>query len=579
MSAKNRSNNRSTVSRSAKPAAAFGGIGTIIACGLCLMLAVLVWNNFRIPGMSSESPTPTPKPNDATLTVAYSPEKARLLQVLVEQFNRQGLRTPDGEAMQVKLTKMDPEEMVSAVLAGPEFQAVTPDSGLWLDQIDHQWLARQTVEEGQIAPRLVGEPTRYAISPIVIAAWENVARELGWPAPVSWKDIQQRATSDPNFKWNHPATSHASGLLATLAEFYAGAGKTRGLTEDDATAQSTLDYVRDIERTVKYYGEGELAVMERAQKEGPSFLDAFVTQEQLVVRFNEEGNQNRLVAMYPAEGTLWADHPLALLELPDVTANQRRTYQALREFLLSPEAQKTVLANGYRPADLSIALDSAGSPLTADNGVNPQEPQTTLQIPSPAVVEVVQNAWYYTKRLANVFLVVDTSGSMRGEKLAAAQQALQTFLGQIVNDRERVGMLEFSDQVNHVVDLDELANNRDDLQFDIDNLQAGGNTALLDAVRTAYRRMQREGDPERINAIVAMTDGRENQSSVSLNQLVDEIAQGNASGVPVIVFSIAYGDDADYEVLSALAEASGGQVREGNTETIQQLYKILSSYF
>jgi Ca-activated chloride channel family protein len=465
------------------------------------------------------------------------------------------------------------------VLAGPDFQALTPDSGLWLEQIDRQWLARQTIEEGQIAPRLVGESTRYAISPIVIAAWDNVARELGWPAPVSWQAIQQRATGDPDFKWNHPATSHASGLLATLAEFYAGAGKTRGLTEADATAQSTLDYVRDIERTVKFYGEGELAVIERAQQEGPSFLDAFVTQEQLVVRFNEQGNQDRLVAMYPAEGTLWADHPLALLELPTVTANQRRTYQALREFLLSPEAQQTVLANGYRPADLSIALDSPGSPLTAANGVNPQEPQTTLQIPSPAVVEVVQNAWYYTKRLANVFLVVDTSGSMRGEKLAAAQEALQTFLDQIVNDRERIGMIEFSDQVNHVVELDELANNRDVLQFDIDNLQAGGNTALLDAVRAAYRRMQREGDPERINAIVAMTDGRENQSAVTLNQLVREINQGNAGGVPVIVFSIAYGDDADYDILTALANASGGQVREGSPETIQQLYKILSSYF
>lgn len=579
MSAKNRSNNRSPVSRSAKPAAAFGGIGTIIACGICLIMAMLVWSDFRIPGISTEPQANVSKPNDATLTVAYSPEKARLLQVLVEQFNRQDMRTPDGERMQVELTKMNPEEMVSAVLAGPEFQALTPDSGLWLEQIDRQWLARQTIEEGQIAPRLVGESTRYAISPIVIAAWENVARELGWPAPVSWQAIQQRATGDPDFKWNHPATSHASGLLATLAEFYAGAGKTRGLTEADATAQSTLDYVRDIERTVKFYGEGELAVIERAQQEGPSFLDAFVTQEQLVVRFNEESNQDRLVAMYPAEGTLWADHPLALLELPTVTANQRRTYQALREFLLSPEAQQTVLANGYRPADLSIALDSSGSPLTAANGVNPQEPQTTLQIPSPAVVEVVQNAWYYTKRLANVFLVVDTSGSMRGEKLAAAQEALQTFLDQIVNDRERIGMIEFSDQVNHVVELDELANNRDVLQFDIDNLQAGGNTALLDAVRAAYRRMQREGDPERINAIVAMTDGRENQSAVTLDQLVREISQGNAEGVPVIVFSIAYGDDADYDILTALANASGGQVREGSTETIQQLYKILSSYF
>ncbi len=32
-------------------------------------------------------------------------------------------------------------------------------------------------------------------------------------------------------------------------------------------------------------------------------------------------------------------------------------------------------------------------------------------------------------------------------------------------------------------------------------------------------------------------------------------------------------------MLEAVAEASGGQVREGNPETIRDLYKILSSYF
>ena len=96
--------------------------------------------------------------------------------------------------------------------------------------------------------------------------------------------------------------------------------------------------------------------------------------------------------------------------------------------------------------------------------------------------------------------------------------------------------------------------------------------------RTAYGRLQQNGDPERINAIVAMTDGRENASMVSLRQLVDEIRAGNQN-LPVVIFCIAYGRDADYNVLQAIADASGGQVREGNEETIRELYKILSSYF
>ena len=107
---------------------------------------------------------------------------------------------------------------------------------------------------------------------------------------------------------------------------------------------------------------------------------------------------------------------------------------------------------------------------------------------------------------------------------------------------------------------------------------ANGNTALLDGVRTAYLRLQQNGDPERINAIVAMTDGRENASLVSLRQLLDEIRQGNQN-LPVVIFCIAYGRDADYDVLQGIADASSGLVREGNEETIRELYKILSSYF
>jgi len=190
----------------------------------------------------------------------------------------------------------------------------------------------------------------------------------------------------------------------------------------------------------------------------------------------------------------------------------------------------------------------------------------------------VQNVWALTKRKTNVILVVDTSGSMDGAKLESAQAALRTFLSQIPSGQERVGMVEFNSGVANIIELDTLDNNRAELNSAVDSLTAGGNTALLDAVRAAYARLQRQGDPERINAIVAMTDGRENASAVSLRQLAAEIRDGNQT-VPVVIFAIAYGRDADYDVLQTLADASGGQVREGNAETIRELYKILSSYF
>ncbi|MCD6289282.1 MAG: VWA domain-containing protein [Anaerolineae bacterium] len=561
------------------------GILLIACCAVTLSLSRSI---SKVTSTSSSSaPTMPTDPHSAMLAVAVSPEKQALLQELAGRFNDRRLHTPDGKVMTVEIRAMDSQTMLDlalrqALAEGNEpapIQALNPDSSLWLGQLDRTY-AEQVGAGETIAPRIIADTVRYAVSPIVIAAWEPVARDLGWPdRPVGWRDIQRKARADPGFKWNHASTSHASGLLATLAEFYAGAGKVRDLTVEDVQAQQTLDYVAAIEHTVRYYGESETAILERARAEGRQFLDAFVVQEQMVVQFNREHPPERLIAIYPVEGTLWADHPLALLEQPGPTANQRRTFQAFREFLLSPEVQRQVLAAGYRPADLSIPLDGKGSPLTAANGVDPTQPQTTLQIPGPAVVSVVQDVWWYTKRHTNVFLVVDASGSMRGEKLEAVQQALHVFLDQIKGDRERVGLIVFSHQVTYIEPLAELGENRIQLEQAIDRVQAGGNTALLDAVRTAYARLRRLGEADRINAIVVMTDGKENASGVSLQALVEEIQQGNQAGPPVVIFAIAYGRDADYDVLRALAEASGGQVRQGDLDTIRQLYKVLSSYF
>lgn len=562
-----------------------GVLAIITVIFMCILMAISgVIVAFNSIDKADRSTTDLPaEAHNAALTIAYSPEKATLLKGLTEKFNAKNLRTSDRQPIKIELVELKPDEMVEKALAGQaDFQAMTPDSSLWLDQLNSRYAQAQQTEPGAIPPRLAGDGVRYAVTPIVIAAWENSAKNLGWPTkPVGWTTLQTRARQDANFKWNHPSTAHASGLLATLAEFYAGAGVQRGLTAELAQKPKTLEFVNAVEKTVRFYGESELAVIQQAAKEGAKYLDAFVTPEQLVVAFNTGvfgKPPAKLIALYPAEGTLWADHPLALLETPELTANQRRTFQAFREYLASAEAQKEILRAGYRPADLNLSLAGPDSPLTAANGVDPSQPQTTLQLPPPDVVSVVQNAWAAAKRRTNVILVVDTSGSMRGDKLTNMQTALRTFLAQIPSDQERIGLVEFNSTVTSIIELDTLAKNRGSLTYEIDSLQANGNTAFLDAVRTAYRRLQQTGDGERINAIIAMTDGRENASRVTLQQLADEVRTGNQK-TPVIIFSVAYGSDADFKALQTLAEASGGQVRAGTPETIRELYKILSSYF
>jgi len=527
--------------------------------------------------------------DSAELTVAVSPAMSDTFQALVSDFNAQDQRAPDGKVMRVQTLVLVPDKMVERSLGATSFQALAPDSSLWLNHLERRWAEMQGAEAdaGALIPignRRTSAPVRYAASPIVIAAWEDVARELGWPEEaIGWQDVQRKATGDPDFKWNHPSTGHASGLLATLAEFYAGAGLTRGLTPEAATAERTLEYVRGVEATVRFYGEGEEVIVERLASEGREFLDAFVTQEQVVIEWNQSHPDDRLVALYPAEGTLWADHPLSLLELgspgeTSVTDNQRRTFHAFAQFLTSADAQQRLLAAGYRPADLSISLDEEGSPFASTEAVDWRQPQTTLQIPSASVVEVVRNVWWYTKRPTNVYLVVDTSGSMAGNKLLRTKEALQAFVDQIQGDRDRVGLIEFGSGVKSFEPLRPLdEDQRRVLNRRIDALEANGDTALLDAVWEAHESLQETADTEAINAIVVMTDGQENDSGVTLSSLEQRFRQEQV--VKVVTFTIAFGRNAEETLLQRIADAGDGQFRRADETDIEELYRIISTYF
>ena len=566
----------------------------IIAMLICVSTAISggMWIFGWLGGTNEEEQltTPTWATDSADLTIAVSPVMAPVMQEMANGFNSLDLRTPDDKKMTIWIVPVVPEQMVTEALGMPNYQAISPDSSLWLDQLEQEWAGRMSQTsrdetEIPIGQRRISAQTRYAVSPIVIAAWEQVASELGWPnQPVGWQEIQNKATEDPNFKWNHAATNNASGLLATLAEFYAGADLTRGLTVEAATNQATLDYVQAVESTVRFYGEGEEVIIERLEEEGRSFLDAFVAQERIVIDWNSRHPNDPLVAIYPAEGTLWTDHPLALLELGTqanelaVTDNQRLTFQAFADFLLAPDSQRRFLTLGYRPADLTLDLNSEGSPFAGNSFVDWRQPQTTLQIPSPSVVEVVRNVWYYTKRPTNVYLVVDTSGSMEGTKIARTREALTAFVQQIQGDRDRLGIVEFGSGTKTFLPLrvmDE-SNRRDTLNV-INEMEAFGGTALIDAVYAAVTDIAAQEDTGAINAIVVMTDGQENESYYRLRDL-EELLNSIGTARPVI-FTIAFGNDADEPLLKEMASIGQGQFRRADETDIEELYRIISTYF
>ena len=506
-----------------------------------------------------------PLPND-TLTLAYSPEKEDLLLKLVIGFN---LSRPPGVPT-IHAVRIDMVDMLEGSVDG-EFDAISPDSSIWLDQLDRKW---QQGNPG--ASPLVGATTRYAVSPIVIAMWESKAAQLGLDtSAVSGQDLLKMVVENPTFRWSHTSPTTASGLLATTGEFYAGAGKLSNLTREDLEAETTLGYVKTVESTVaRYGGESEDKVVIRMLAEGGQPLDAFVAQEQLVIYFNRNSEGEKLVALYPVEGTFWMDHPLVLLNGPWVTEEQKQAFDEFARFVREEEQKRLVLREGYRFEEGPVPPQEEGSLILPEYGADPTEPKTLLEIPPPDILESIRETWRLLKKPANIYLVVDVSGSMEGEKLTGAKDALRSFVDQVQGQRENVTLVVFSSDVREIERLGQLdERRRQSLSASISRLQAGGSTLLYKAVAYAFRRLQEQGDPGRINVIVAMTDG--------ISQGDIQVLEAGLRGAttPVMIFTVGYGEDADLDVLQRIARLGDGQVYPSDPETIEKLYELLSAFF
>ena len=499
-----------------------------------------------------------------SLTVAYSPDKENLFLDLVTSFNAS--RPPN--VLPIHPVMIDPSEMVKGAAKG-KFDAITPDSLVWVTELEKEW---QKEEPG--ASTLAGAIVKYALSPIVIAMLEETANQMGYPESlIDWQDLADQVDEDPTFKWSHPPVSSATGLLTTTAVFHAGSGKSEVLTPEDLESADGQGYLNDVEATVERYGsESEDRIITRllAQRRNP--LDAFVAQEQSVIRFNRRSEDKSLVAIYPPAGTFSMDHPLVLLDGPWVKLPQQRAFEEFAKFLTQDAQQQRVLRRGFRPSKEGVSLKAEESVFRPEFNVDPNAASTPLTVPSDGVLEEIRGLWRRTKKPANMYLVVDVSGSMAGQKLDGVKEALITFIDQVEGDRDQLRLVTFSDEVNEVESLHG-PQDKEALKAKIRALNSGGSTELYKAVTFAIDRLEEAGGQDRINAIIAMTDGK-TQGDIAV--LDTKIRRAN---IPVLLFTVGYGKDADNNVLVRIARLGNGQAYEADPATIDRLYELLSSFF
>lgn len=138
----------------------------------------------------------------------------------------------------------------------------------------------------------------------------------------------------------------------------------------------------------------------------------------------------------------------------------------------------------------------------------------------------------------------------------------------------------FSTQVDIVVPIDNVESNRRNLEQAINNLQAGGDTALYDAViETINMTNEQSEDGDRIRAVVLLSDGEDTASANTLNSATVLLQGERSKQNPIIIIPVAYGSGADVRSLSSIARASATRVQSGEPENIRSVLEIISSYF
>jgi Ca-activated chloride channel family protein len=287
--------------------------------------------------------------------------------------------------------------------------------------------------------------------------------------------------------------------------------------------------------------------------------------------------QEPLEAIYPEEGTFWHEHPFAVLNADWVTPEQRAAAAIFTEYVLLEESQRIIMSEGFRPANPDVPLEF---PLVEENGIDPAQPYTVLDVPAPEVIAAIQQSWNVVKKQADILLLIDVSGSMRDEnKIDQAIAAAQAFVNNL-DAGTNIGLTVFSSTYRPLIPLRNLETVRESLVSNIRSLRAEGGTELYLAVAQAVQEMNQIDAGNRIRAVVLLSDGADTGSQgYTLQNAIDAINASRDSQNPVLVIPVAYGSDADINALNALARASATSVQAGDPDNIQRVLDIISSFF
>ena len=602
-----------------------------IAAALALVVLAVACTGDDDDDAGGDDDTETSDLSDAdagdcvVVDMAVSSEKIALLTELAEEFNGS-----DGAQVSERCVFVRPRSVASGLAAtlipegwpNPEANGEPPV--IWSPAAS-AWAG---IVNDRAGAELAPAGTPFMLTPLVIAMPQPMAEALGWPnEPIGFADLAPLANDPAGWgavghpEWGpfrlgktNPNFS-TSGLNFTIAEYYAATGKTSGLTVEDLARPAAVDFATQIESAVVHYGDITMTFLNNwfaadARGTALTYTSAVAVEEKSVIDYNrgnpdgvlQPGEEPRiprdpLVAIYPEEGTLYSDNPFIVLDTEWVDADEKAAAALFEEFVQLPANQQKVMEFGFRPNNPSVAL---ADPIVAENGVDPNQPTAELQVPSPDVLVGILDSWAELRKEARVLLVLDISGSM-GEpaddqgrtRLDLAKEAAISALDEF-KPTDDVGLWVFSTElgepdpnVRELVPIGPIGEQQAQLAEQIEVQFPTNGTPLYDVTEQAYTEMLETYDPERINAVVLLTDGENDDGSPAdddqqFADLIETLQAGSegSSSQPVRVFTISYGETADVITLRAISQAtSAATYNASNPATINQVFTAVISNF
>jgi Ca-activated chloride channel family protein len=188
--------------------------------------------------------------------------------------------------------------------------------------------------------------------------------------------------------------------------------------------------------------------------------------------------------------------------------------------------------------------------------------------------------WEDVKIPATVALVLDRSGSMKGPAMDNAKAGAVEFVRNM-KPRDQIRVVIFNEYVTPMTELCSIRDCGENLVQNLGNIFADGKTALYDAVWNSFKKLSDLGETnleKRRYSLLVLSDGQDTASRIDRFDFLDALPKGEDYDLPKI-FTIAYGEEADRELLAEISNRTNGRLFKSNPEEIMKTYKELSANF